>query len=220
MSTQEVHHHKPVKEARWPADLTVLVTILLYVTLPPKITLGPVWIVPALEIALLVALTVAVPMRHGHELQWQRNFSVGLIGVISAINMVSLCFLIYELLYRTERTGAELIAAAMQIWLTNVLIFGLWFWELDRGGPGKRLSLKKQHPDFLFPQMTVEGIGPANWTPRLVDYLYLAFTNATAFSPTDTLPLTTLAKFLMLVEALISLLTIALVAARAVNSLM
>ncbi len=215
-----MHHTTSPKEARWPASLTVLVTLLLYVTLPQKLTFGPVWLVPVLEVALLVPLSIAVPQRHSEELKWQRYASIGLLAILNAANILSLFFLISELLAGGKHSGEELILAAVQIWLTNVLIFGLWYWELDRGGPGMRLSVKKRgHPDFLFPQMTVDDIAPPDWSPSLVDYLYIAFTNATAFSPTDTLPLTPLAKTLMLTQSLISLLTIALVAARAVNIL-
>ena len=108
---------------------------------------------------------------------------------------------------------------AIQIWLTNVIVFGLWYWELDRGGPGARCRENHREPDFLFPQMSTPAAAPPSWAPRFLDYLYVAFTNATAFSPTDTLPLTAWAKVLMAIQSLASLLTVALVAARAVNIL-
>ena len=117
------------------------------------------------------------------------------------------------------RRPTELIFAAMQIWMTNVIVFGLWYWELDRGGPSARCRTSHREPDFLFPQMSTPAAAPPDWAPMFVDYLYVAFTNATAFSPTDTLPLTTWAKVLMAVQALASLLTVALVAGRAVNIL-
>jgi hypothetical protein len=104
------------------------------------------------------------------------------------------------------------------IWLTNVIVFGLWYWDLDRGGPATRLHENHRRPDFLFPQMSTPGSGP-NWTPDFLDYLYTSFTNATAFSPTDTMPLTAWAKLLMMVQSLASLLTVALVVSRAVNIL-
>jgi uncharacterized membrane protein len=107
----------------------------------------------------------------------------------------------------------------MLIWLTNVIIFGLWYWELDRGGPGARCAPVHREPDFLFPQMVNPGTAPKGWTPNFLDYLYVSFTNASAFSPTDTMPLTEMSKILMLVQSLASLLIVALVAARAVNIL-
>jgi hypothetical protein len=106
------------------------------------------------------------------------------------------------------------------LWVTNVLLFGLWYWELDRGGPVARAMNPGAKPDFLFPQMTLPPEhAPRNWMPGLIDYLYVSFTNATAFSPTDTMPLTQIAKLLMSIQALAALLTIGLVVARAVNIL-
>ena len=115
--------------------------------------------------------------------------------------------------------GHELIRAAIHIWCTTVLTFALWFWLLDSGGPAARARERTGRPDFLFTQMTNPELAPANWRPAFLDYLYLSFTNATAFSPTDTMPLTQWAKMLMLVEAAASLLTLLMVAARAVNIL-
>ena len=107
----------------------------------------------------------------------------------------------------------------MPIWITNVLVFGLWYWELDRGGPVARLEAHRRQPDFLFPQMTAPDATTPDWTPTFLDYLYTSFTNATAFSPTDTMPLTAWAKLLMMVQSLASLLTVSLVISRAVNIL-
>ena len=106
----------------------------------------------------------------------------------------------------------------MPIWLTNVIVFGLWYWELDRGGPATRQQASHRQPDFLFPQMSTPGSAPG-WTPAFVDYLYTSFTNATAFSPTDTMPLTVWAKLLFMVQSLASLVTVAVVISRAVNIL-
>jgi len=189
VAAQEAHHHS-TREARWPASLVVLATLVLYITLPQTLTLGPSWLVPAVELALLIPLNIAVPHRHSNEQRWQRYASVGLIAIISVANMLSLLFLIGDLLVGVQRSGSLLILAAIQIWLTNVLIFSLWFWEFDRGGPGQRRGTRVRHPDFLFSQMTAPDVAPAHWKPELIDYLYTAFTNATAFSPTDALPLT------------------------------
>ena len=127
--------------------------------------------------------------------------------------------LIRGLLQGSKAEASQLVFSAIQIWLTNVIVFGLWYWELDRGGPSARCTPEHREPDFLFPQMATPSIAPDGWFPHFVDYLYVAFTNATAFSPTDTLPLTVWAKGLMTVQSLASLLTVALVAARAVNIL-
>ena len=107
----------------------------------------------------------------------------------------------------------------MLIWLTNFLLFALWYWELDRGGPGRRAAGRDQPPDFLFPQMSDDRIEPRNWRPRFIDYLYVSLTNATAFSPTDTMPLTPMAKSVMGIQSLVSLVTLGLIVARAVNVL-
>jgi hypothetical protein len=206
-------------ESRWPASLAVLAAALLYVTLPERYTIGPAWLLPALELALLVPLTVAVPTRHARETAAHRAASLTLVAVVSAANVASLVLLVHSLLNGVQRAGAELFFAAMQIWLTNVIVFGLWYWELDRGGPSARCRTSHREPDFLFPQMTTPAAAPPNWAPRFLDYLYVAFTNATAFSPTDTMPMTTWAKILMAIQSLTSLITVALVAGRAVNVL-
>jgi hypothetical protein len=206
-------------ESRWPASIAVVASILLYVTLPERFTVGPAWLFPVLEMALLVPLSVAVPTRHARETVAHRVASIGLVALVSAANVASLALLVVGLIAGVQRAGTELIFAAMQIWLTNVIVFGLWYWELDRGGPSSRCRASHSEPDFLFPQMTTPAAAPPNWTPRFLDYLYVAFTNATAFSPTDTMPLTPWAKVLMAIQSLASLLTVALVAARAVNIL-
>jgi hypothetical protein len=206
-------------ESRWAASAAVVAAVVLYVTLPERLTLGPVWLFPVLELALLVPLAVAVPVRHARETAAHRTASIALIAVVNAANVASLVRLVDSLLNGGMNPGTQLIFAAMQIWLTNVIVFGLWYWELDRGGPSARCKEGHREPDFLFPQMTTPAAAPPGWTPRFLDYLYVAFTNATAFSPTDTMPLTSWAKILMAVQSLASLLTVALVAARAVNIL-
>ena len=156
---------------------------------------------------------------HARETAAHRAASLTLVAVVSAANVASLVLLVHSLLNGVQRAGAELFFAAMQIWLTNVIVFGLWYWELDRGGPSARCRTSHREPDFLFPQMTTPAAAPPNWAPRFLDYLYVAFTNATAFSPTDTMPMTTWAKILMAIQSLTSLITVALVAGRAVNVL-
>jgi len=206
-------------EARWPAQLAVVAAVTLQLLLPNRLTLGSHWVVPALELALLIPLTIITPMRHLREAPLTRAVALMLIAIVNVANVASLLLLVRALLApQSKETGEELLISAVNIWLTNVIVFGLWYWELDRGGPVARSRAQHPKPDFLFPQMVTPACGP-NWAPGFVDYLFVSFTNATAFSPTDTMPLTAWAKMLFLVQALISLLTVALVAARAVNIL-
>jgi len=208
-----------IGEVRWPASLAVLAALLLYVTLPQRLTLGPAWVIPVIELALLVPLSIAAPRRVPNEPSWLQIASMSLIGVVNIANIASLVLLVEALVQGNKATGSELLLGAVQIWLTNVIVFGLWYWELDRGGPDSRASTEHREPDFLFPQMVTPACAHPLWSPKFFDYLYVSFTNATAFSPTDTMPLTTWAKMLMMVQSLASLLTVALVAARAVNIL-
>ncbi len=211
------------KEARWPASVAVLAALALYVFLPEKLTLGPTWLLPVCELALLIPLSVVAPFRRKDEPRWQRYAAVALIAFVNVANIVSLALLVHDLLQGKANgkqiEGAQLLVSSILIWLTNVIVFGLWYWELDRGGPDERSHPAHRQPDFLFPQMTTPHCTREHWSPTFMDYLYVSFTNAAAFSPTDTMPLTPSAKALMAIQALISLLTIALVAARAVNIL-
>jgi uncharacterized membrane protein len=203
----------------WPAQLAVLGAIALHVSLPASLILGPRWVLPGLEGALLLGLVVTTPHRSKGESRRTRAAAILLVALVTATNLVSLGFLVHLLVTGARASGQQLILSAIQIWLTNVIIFGLWFWELDGGGPGRRTGRRDptRTPDFLFPQMSSHyGRG---WKPGFTDYLYVSFTNAAAFSPTDAMPLTRRAKGLMLVEALGSLVTVALVAGRAVNIL-
>ncbi|HXW52450.1 MAG TPA: hypothetical protein VEJ41_10700 [Candidatus Acidoferrales bacterium] len=208
------------KEPHWPAQVAVVIAIALYVTLPGKLTFGPWWLVPALEIVLLVPLIFWPPRGIAEGGMSRRVTALVLICIINLSNIASLGLLIHELLSGTLKAlGSHLLLGAVQIWITNIIVFALWYWELDRGGPEERMHLEHSAPDFLFPQMVTPGSAPPNWAPRFVDYLFVSFTNATAFSPTDTMPLTAWAKMLFLVQASTSLLTVAIVAARAVNIL-
>ena len=209
-------------EPRWPALLAVVAAAALQLILPQTLIrgLGNRGLIPALEVALIVVLLVANPGRISPEESRLRIVGIGLIALITIANVVSLLELIHALLYPSgaDAGGRSLVYASVPIWLTNVIVFGLWYWELDRGGPAARQQPKHRRPDFLFPQMSTPGSAPG-WTPRFLDYLYTSFTNATAFSPTDTMPLTAWAKFLMMLQSLASLVTVAVVVSRAVNIL-
>lgn len=205
----------------WAPQLVVLMAITIDLVLPDRLSpIRPSWLFPALEGTLLIVLVVASPHSRVRHSMLRRRLALGLIGLVSATNMVSLALLVHFLLRKNASVnGHTLILAGAGLWITNVLLFGLWYWELDRGGPRARALEEPEPPDFLFPQMEKGEFAPPGWKPGLVDYLYVSFTNATAFSPTDTMPLTPLAKWLMSAQALASLVTVGLVVARAVNIL-
>jgi uncharacterized membrane protein len=209
-----------VVESAWPARLTVIAAIALQLSLPDRLAVGTRWLLPALEVVLVVALLYATPRKlEGHN-PLRRRLTIGLVALVSLANAVSLWLLAHNLLHHhVPSNGRELILAGMLIWLTNFLIFGLWYWEIDRGGPGRRAAGEDGPPDFLFPQMNDDSVQPPGWRPQFIDYLYVSLTNATAFSPTDTMPLSPTAKSVMGVQSIISLVTIGLIVARAVNIL-
>ncbi len=203
----------------WPAQLTLLVAIGLQLTLPQELRAGPKWLLPGLEVLLVFGLVIASPRQLEHEHAGRKRFALGLIALVSAANIFSLVELSRFLLHHVVSNGDSLITAGVLIWLTNFMIFSLWYWELDRGGPGQRAAGHDAPPDFLFPQMSDDRIEPSDWRPHFLDYLYVSLTNATAFSPTDTMPLTHMAKSIMGIQSLVSLVTIGLIVARAVNIL-
>jgi len=206
-------------EPFWPAQVTILMAIGLQLLLPARLTVGPTWLVPALEAGLFIGMFMATPRQLEHEHPVRRRVTIGLTAFVSAANIFSLVELTHFLLHHSTPNPRELIIAGVLIWLTNFLILGLWYWELDRGGPGKRAAGHDERPDFLFPQMTDDRIEPKEWRPQFIDYLYVSLTNAAAFSPTDTMPLTPMAKSIMGVQSIVSLVTIGLVVSRAVNIL-
>jgi len=207
-------------ESIWPARGAVVVATALQVALPNRYEIPPTWLLPTLGVLLAIGLSVAHPhkiTRHSPQL---RLISILLIAVISLANAGSAARLITALLQgRAHESATTLLLTGGAIWLTNVIVFGMWYWNLDRGGPAARAQALKSYPDFLFPQMTAPDLVPADWKPEFFDYLYLSFTNAAAFSPTDTLPLARWAKMTMMVQSIVSLGTVVLVIARAVNIL-
>jgi uncharacterized membrane protein len=206
-------------EAFWPVQATVLVAIGLQIGLSKRLTVGPSWLIPALEGVLLIGLSMATPRQLEHEHKTRRRTAIALTAFVSAANIFSLVELSSLLLHEKVTHGHELIVSGMLIWLTNFMIFALWYWEIDRGGPGRRAAGHDGPPDFLFPQMSDDRIEPRYWRPQFLDYLYVSLTNATAFSPTDTMPLTPMAKSIMGIQSIVSLVTIGLVVSRAVNIL-
>jgi hypothetical protein len=206
-------------EPFWPAQLTVLGAIALQLLLPARLTIGPSWLIPVLEGALLLGMFMATPRQLEHEHPLRRRAALGLTAFVSFANIFSLAELTHFLLHHNVANGRELIVSGLLIWLTNFLIFALWYWEIDRGGPGRRAAGHDGPPDFLFPQMSDDRIEPKEWRPKFIDYVYVSLTNATAFSPTDAMPLTPTAKGIMGVQSLVSLVTIGLIVSRAVNIL-
>ncbi len=205
-------------EPRWPVTAAVAVAVALQVSLPGRELLGPGPLLPALEAVLGLVLLAANPRRVDRRETWLRATSVALVALTSLANAYSDGVLLHALLAtHNQLTAAELLGQGGSIYLTNIIVFALWYWEWDAGGPVARLHAERPYPDFLFPQMSVRELSPPGWRPRFPDYMYLSFTNATAFSPTDVMPLAHWSKLLMALQSSIALVTMGLVIARAVN---
>jgi uncharacterized membrane protein len=208
-------------ERRWPVSLSVIVAIILQLLLPSHLTSPlPRALLPSLEGALLVGLSIANPVRIERRGRAVRAASIALILLITIANAASAVLLIKAILTgQAGNAAGPLLATGASVWATNVIAFALWYWEFDRGGPVHRAMGTVQHPDLMFPQMASPELAAADWEPQFVDYLYMSFTNATAFSPTDVMPLARWAKLTMLVQSAVSLAVGALVIARAINIL-
>ncbi|MEY2582027.1 MAG: hypothetical protein QOE09_1876 [Ilumatobacteraceae bacterium] len=206
-------------ESAWGVRSAVIAAIALQVAIPNRYEIPPTWLLPSLGVLLGIALSIVHPRRITRHSPQIRLLSISLIAVISLGNAGSGGRLIAALLRGREQNPTTLLLTGGAIWLTNVIVFGMWYWELDRGGPAARFRALKPYPDFLFPQMTGPELSRPHWRPEFLDYLYLSFTNAAAFSPTDVLPLARWAKMAMMLQSIVSLSTIVLVIARAVNIL-
>jgi uncharacterized membrane protein len=207
-------------ERRWASSAAVLAVVAIQFALPQRLAVHPRWLMPALELALLVALAVSDPGRIENRSRGYRSLGFALMAAIGGANVYAMLRLVRGLVRGTEGASAgTLLLTGGAIWLTNVIVFGLLYWELDRGGPGARAQGDRDVPDFLFVQMQSPELAPPHWEPTFLDYFYLSFTNSTAFSPTDVMPVTRWAKMLMLTQSAVSLLTVVLVVARAVNIL-
>jgi uncharacterized membrane protein len=203
----------------WPGQVAVAAAILLNLGLSKEILVGPRWLLPSVEAVLLAVLVVLAPRRATTHSRGRRRLALGVIGLVSLTNVVTLALLIHFLVNGGKAGGHQLILSGALAWLTNVLLFAVWYWELDRGGPVARFREPERQPDFQFPQMENPQLAPPGWRPGFVDYLYTSLTNAMAFSPTDTMPLTPIAKTLMGIQSVAALATVGLVVARAVNIL-
>jgi uncharacterized membrane protein len=202
----------------WPGQAATLAALLLYLALPAELTIGPNWPVPVAAGLVLVALVMAA--RGGRAARRQRRVAIALVVVATVANLVALGFLAAYLVEGGQVRGADLVGGGVIIWTVSLLLFTVLYWELDRGGPhrpGTRPSAGP--PDFLFVQMSDPRYAPHGWAPGFADYLFVSLTNQTAFSPTDTMPLTPRIKLLMGIQAVAAFVTVGVVLARAVNVL-
>jgi hypothetical protein len=211
-------------EPRWPLALVlslfIVVTVVLRLAEPHREGLGPDWLIPGLEIGLLLALIAANPADVVGRAKWLRPLAITLIVALLIAGMLSDATLIVDLVKGSKVTQSadSLLASGALIWFGNALIFGLLYWTLDSGGPLARFRHERPHPDFAFSQQLNPDLAPPGWRPQYVDYLILGITTSTAFSPTDVMPMSAWAKLTMALQSLISLTVIGLVIARAVNA--
>ena len=208
-------------EHRWPVALVVLFVICLQFLLPTDLVVSPQWLMPAIELVILAAICLASPTRIKNNPRSLRTAGLLLCAMLSIGNAAQAIRLIMGIVTGTnDFDAAELLLSGAGIWLTNIVVYALWYWELDRGGPAARANGSREHADFVFPQMR-NNTQPVrkDWFPTFFDYLYLAFTNATSFSPADTTPMTRWAKMLMMSQAFISLVIATVVIARSIGIL-
>ncbi|MFM9034434.1 MAG: hypothetical protein ACKOQ4_09120 [Mycobacterium sp.] len=208
------------EESPLPAIAALIATMAMQLAIPKHYTVVPRWPLIALEILLILGL---LALRSGHSTRhpaFGRDTRLVLLTAITLDNTASAILLDWDILSGAIANKASvLIGSGAAIFVTNVLVFGMWYWELDRGGPLARANRERRYPDFMFPQLANPELAAPDWTPTFVDYLYVSVTNVMAFSPTDTMPLTRWAKSLMSLQAFVAVSTLALVFARAVNVL-
>ena len=210
-------------EPRWPIVATlgffVAISIILRVAVPERSSLGPDWLVPAVEIGLLLVLLAADPARVSGRRRWLRRLAIALVSLLACAAFASTVQLIVDLVEgnKVTNSASDLLASGALIWLGNVLVFSLFYWLLDSGGPLARYRGDRPYPDFAFTQHMSPELSPPGWRTQYADYLILALTTSTAFSPTDVMPMARWAKLTMSLQALIALTVVGLVIARAVN---
>jgi len=218
-------------EPRLPAAVAVLVAAALYAGLPGTLIFGSRIIVPALELVFFVPVIAANPRRMTRDSRLLRSLSIALILLIAVTNAAALALLVRAMVTGSATNGKALLLAAGQVWATNIIIFALTYWELDRGGPVRRTQAPEHElppADFRFPQdedhdaireVAARSSAHSGWTPGFIDYLYVSITNSSAFSPTDTMPLSPRAKLLMATESVSALLLSVLAISRGVSLL-
>ena len=223
---RDAEHHVPSwlrpgdPESRLPVLAALVAAIALQLAIPKSYTVVPRWPLIAMEVLLVMVLIGLNPLRLTRSTLVGKYASWVLLGAITTDNTLSAVLLYIRILSgEVSNKAAVLLGSGGAIYVTNVIVFGIWYWELDRGGPFARREGARPYPDFMFPQMTERELAPPNWRPEFIDYLYVSFTNVVAFSPTDTMPMARWAKAMMTVQAIVSFSTLALVIARAVNVL-
>ncbi len=201
--------------------IAVLVLMGASLLAPPRLTVLPGWLLAAVEGLLLLALIIGDPGRIDRTGPWQRRTSVALVVVILGSTLVSTGLLVYDLVTGSPLTAQadQLLLAGAKVWLGNNIAFALLYWEFDGGGPAVRAHGLPPYPDLAFPQILSPELAPPGWRPEFLDYLYVGFTTANAFSPTDTMPMVHWTKIAMGSQALISFVVVGLVFARAINVL-
>lgn len=208
---------KPAKlivAAHWAAIVVLIAIGVLYAFLPPKVNGSPSWLLLTIEGVILLPLLIAIVTRHRIRPVARRTGAFVLLGIVTLAIAFSIFHLIFTL--KKDLNGIVLLYTGLLLYTSNALVFSLWYWAVDGGGAVKRVLSDQQAADFLFPQQQMNGFD-GSWIPHYFDYLYVAFTGATAFSPTDTMPLTHRAKFLMMAEAAIALILISFIVSRAIN---
>lgn len=207
-------------ERRWPMATAVLFAAGLQVVTPTEGRFVGWWLAPVIEVLWLGFLILRDPGRIDRRSKALRRETFGLIAFMTATMIASTLLLVVQILDQHHRVSADaLLGRGAAVWLTNVIVFSLWYWELDRGGPAERAAASPIPVSFVFPEDAMPERAVAGWTPRYPDYLFLAFSTATAFSATDTVPVRTWTKMLMLLESAVSLVVAILVVARAINVL-
>ena len=206
----------PWRESRWPPLAALFVAAVLEVTLPGDLILGGGWIrwiIPAL-VAVLIVISAVSPVE---ETDRRRRIGVTVAALVTIANAGAIGALVYGIVAEAGFEGKYLIVAALQVWFTNMIVFAVWFWEIDGGGPRRRALAPPGPHEYLFAQYTLPE--PWTWRPAFWDYLYVSFTNSVSFAPADVLPLRHRMKLLMALESLLSLMVILIIAARAISIL-
>jgi uncharacterized membrane protein len=196
---------------KWTVSVGILLIGVIYYFLPEELTFGPTWVLLVIELAFILPLWIFWATGHILSYKVTRRISFFVLGIVTLALAIGVFLLITHL--ATFTNGITLLRTAVLLWLFNILVFTLWYWDTDGGGPRKRHEAKHKAADLMFPQQA----NGASWAPDFFDYLFVAFTAATAFSPTDTAPLTPLAKTLMMIEGIISLLIVAVLISRVAN---
>jgi uncharacterized membrane protein len=209
-----------IGESRWPMAIAVIVLMGFALIAPPRLSVMPGWLLAALEGLLLLALILGDPGRIDRTGPWMRRTSVALVAIILVSTLGSTALLIYDLVTGSTVTNQadQLLLAGAKVWLGNNVAFAFLYWAFDDGGPAVRAHGLPAYPDLAFPQQLNPELAPPGWRPQFIDYLYVGFTTANAFSPTDTMPMVHWAKVAMGSQALISFVVVGLILARAVNA--